>query len=128
MADTHTGHQDASHHHGPDLKIYLTIAAALAVFTAVSFVVNGLVRAHSLTALSGFAIILAVAVCKAALVGLYFMHLKYDWRYLYFMIIPAFILATMMMIVLLPDLVFSWRHDSELTSGVITNVVVPPKH
>jgi cytochrome c oxidase subunit 4 len=109
MADSHA--PGAHAHHGPDFKLYLIIAGALAVFTAVSFIVNALVRGGSLTPMAGFAIILAVAVAKATLVGLYFMHIKYDWPLLYFMLIPAFVLACMMMLVLLPDIVFAWHHD-----------------
>jgi cytochrome c oxidase subunit 4 len=52
-----------------------------------------------------------VAVVKATLVGMFFMHLKYEWAKLYFMIIPVFILGTMMMIVLMPDIVVAWHID-----------------
>ena len=52
---------------------------------------------------------MGVAVVKAFLVGLIFMHLKYDWGKLYFMIVPVFILGTMMMIVLMPDIVMAWQ-------------------
>lgn len=105
MTEAH--HDDA--HDDRLMKIYLTIAVALAVFTAASFVVNFMVRSDILTPTVGFLLILAVAVCKAVLVGLYFMHLYFDWGKLYFMIIPAFILGVMMMFVLLPDIVFAWH-------------------
>jgi cytochrome c oxidase subunit 4 len=108
MTDTHTdSHKDAGH--GPTYQIYMIIAVALAIFTAVSFVVNGQVHAGALSAFNGFLIILLVAVVKATLVGMFFMHLKYDWGKLYFLIIPAFILGTMMMFVLLPDIVLAWQ-------------------
>ena len=87
--------------HGPKLQTYLVIAAALAVFTAVSFIVNGGVRSEALEPHVGFLIILAVAIVKATLVGMYFMHVKFDWGRLYFIIIPVAMLAVMMMIVLL---------------------------
>jgi hypothetical protein len=32
-----------------------------------------------------------------------------DWRRLYYLLIPAFILGTMMMIVLMPDIVLAWH-------------------
>ena len=108
MTDTHTdSHKDAGH--GPTYQIYMIIAVALAIFTAVSFVVNGQVHNKVLTPFNGFVIILGVAIIKATLVALIFMHLKYDWSKLYFLIIPAFILGTMMMFVLLPDIVFAWQ-------------------
>jgi cytochrome c oxidase subunit 4 len=97
--------------HGPTFKLYMAVATALAVVTLVSFVVNGFVTAGSLTPVVGFIIILSVAVFKAVLVGMYFMHLKYDWGKLFFMIIPAFILATMFMVVLMPDIVLAWHND-----------------
>jgi cytochrome c oxidase subunit 4 len=105
MTDTH----DAQEHHGPNVKLYLVIGSALAVFTVVSFVVNALVQGKTLTPQVGFVIILGVAVVKAVLVAMFFMHLKYDWGRVYFMVVPVLILGTMFMIVLLPDIVFGWK-------------------
>ena len=99
-----------THHHGPKLQSYLVIGLALSIFTVVSFVVNSIVKDGTLAAQTGFFIILAVAIVKAFLVGMYFMHLKYDWPTLYFMIIPAFILGAMMALVLLPDMVLAWPY------------------
>jgi cytochrome c oxidase subunit 4 len=112
MADPHDSIAGESGHvhHGPTLTVYLVIAGILTVFTAVSFIVNDLVRHQMLSAMSGLWLILGVAVCKAALVGAFFMHLKYDWFKLYFMIIPGLILACMLVLVLLPDGVVAWRH------------------
>src|SRR5437763_481982 len=113
MADTlETGDPTTYDHtptgaHGHEVhRAYMVVAVALCVFTASSFLFNYQVRAGHITAHTGFALILAVAVCKALLVGAYFMHLKFEWGKLYFMIVPALILGTMMMIVLLPDIVF----------------------
>jgi len=114
MTDAQT-HAEA--HHGPDVKSYLVIFGALSVFTAISFVVNEFVRHDTISATTGMLLILGVAVVKAVLVGMYFMHLKYDWAKLYFMIIPCFILATMFIVVLLPDIVLAWHHDPEHQSG-----------
>jgi caa(3)-type oxidase subunit IV len=106
MADTH-GVEHAADDHGAVFKAYVTVFIALSVFTAVSFVVNQIFGIGSQT---GAAIIMIVAVIKACLVGLIFMHLKWDWYKLYFMIVPAFIIGTMMIIVLLPDIVLAWNH------------------
>jgi cytochrome c oxidase subunit 4 len=112
MADTHEpgahGHGDSHGHHGPNLIIYLSVAGALAVFTAVSFIVSAIGMAHNYV---GLTIILGVAICKASLVTAFFMHVKYDWRNVYFIIIPIMILAVMMVIVLMPDGVIGWRHS-----------------
>jgi caa(3)-type oxidase subunit IV len=97
------------HHAETNAKIYLVIFAALAVFTAISFLVNDAVRHEILGVTTGFLVILGVAICKAVLVAMFFMHLKFDWGRLYFVIIPVLLLATMMVIVLLPDMVLAWR-------------------
>jgi len=107
--DAHAGGHDD---HGGHLKTYLVIFIALSVFTIISFVVNSAVRAESLTPHAGFTIILGVAVCKAVLVAVYFMHLIFDWGKLYFLIIPALILGTLLVVVLLPDIVLAWHHPS----------------
>ena len=101
-------------HTGPTVQTYYTIAVALALFTMSSFVFNLLVTGKVFSALLGFLCILGVAVCKAGLVGAYFMHLKYEWNKLYFLIIPVFVLGVMMMIVLLPDMVFAWAPNEHL--------------
>jgi cytochrome c oxidase subunit 4 len=105
MADSH-GHEA---HAGPDLRLYMMVAAALAGFTASSFVFNRLVDAKTISHEVGFILILGVAIAKAFLVGMFFMHLKYDWGKLYFIIVPIGILGVMMMVVLLPDIVLAWK-------------------
>ena len=112
MADNH----DAAEHHGPTFKTYLIIFGALSVFTLVSFVANAMVYAGQLTAYASMAIIMTVAVCKATLVCMYFMHLKYEWSKLYFLIVPVGILAVMMIIVLWPDGVAGWHLEPETTA------------
>jgi cytochrome c oxidase subunit IV len=110
MTDDH-GHGG---HAGPSFRAYMIVAGALAVFTLASFVVNKFVRDAVIEPNIGFMLILGVAICKALLVGAVFMHLRWDWGKLYYMIIPAFILGTMMMMVLMPDIVISWKKDAEI--------------
>jgi caa(3)-type oxidase subunit IV len=108
MTDAATGHD----HAGPNVQVYYRIGGALAVFTAVSFIVNQLEQWGYLPGgvTTAFIIILGVAVVKATLVGLIFMHLKYDWGKVGFMIIPAFILGAMFFAVLMPDMVLAWMN------------------
>jgi cytochrome c oxidase subunit IV len=91
----------------------MIVAGALALFTTASFVVNSFVRDKVIEPHIGFTLILGVAVCKALLVGAVFMHLRWEWGKLYYMIVPAFILGTMMMMVLLPDAVISWQREKQ---------------
>src|SRR6516162_6825467 len=89
-----TGGADHGHadHGGHGIKPYMVVFIALSVFTVVSFVVNDMVRMDKMTVVAGFAVILGVAVVKATLVGVYFMHLKQDWGKLFFVIIPVMIM------------------------------------
>jgi len=109
MSEMHTG--DYVEAHGPSFKAYMVVFGALSIFTVVSFVVNDAVRHDVLSSQTGFLLILAVAIVKALLVAIYFMHLIVDWGKLYYFIFPTFILGTMFMIVLLPDIVLTW-HDT----------------
>lgn len=104
---THEEEEEA--HHGPNLQVYMVIGLALSIFTAVSFIVNAMVRSDWITVVVGFAIILGVAVVKSLLVALYFMHLKYDWLKVGFFIVPALILGTMFFFVFMPDIVMAWH-------------------
>jgi cytochrome c oxidase subunit 4 len=109
MADTH----HAGEHHGPSLfKVYMIIAVVLSVCTATSFFFNALARAETISHFTSFVLILGVAILKATLVAMYFMHLKWDWNLLYFLIIPAFILGAMMMVVLMPDILLGQEHEA----------------
>ncbi len=105
MADEHS----PEHHGGANVKLYMTVFLALCIFTALSFVVNLFEPVIGISV--GVAIILLVAVCKATLVTMFFMHVKWDWGKLFFIIIPVVILAIMMMVVLLPDQVVAWHHE-----------------
>src|SRR5262245_65957373 len=104
MAEGHDSHEHGGHSATP----YYVVGAALAGFTAISFIVNYFVRQGSLTPGQGFGMILAVAVIKASLVVAIFMHLKEDYRKVGFLIVQAIILGFMMMFVLTPDTVPAW--------------------
>jgi len=105
MADT-ASETSAVPHHGPDFRLYMIVFGALSVATALSFVINWIFAMGDAT---GTGMIMVVAIFKACLVAAIFMHLKWDWSKLYFLIIPVFILAVMMMFVLLPDIVLAWN-------------------
>jgi cytochrome c oxidase subunit 4 len=101
--------------HGNLFRIYMIIAGILAVATASSFIFNSLERGHVIGVVVAFLLILTVAVIKATLVGMYFMHLKWDWKLLYFIISPIAILAAMMAMVFMPDGVLGPHAD--MTQG-----------
>jgi len=107
MEQVDAKHDIVDGHAGPTVQAYVVIFVVLCVFTAISFLVNAMgINAHT-----SMAIIMGVAVCKATLVCMFFMHLKYEWMKLYFLIVPVAILGVMMMIVLLPDIVYAWQNE-----------------
>lgn len=112
MENTHPPGQTTGHgaHSEPEFGLYITIFVGLCVLTLVSFLSNQIVNhAMEMPGLS-MVIILLVSVGKATLVAMFFMHLKWDWSKLYFLVIPVVIMGVMMMIVLLPDIVLAWHH------------------
>jgi caa(3)-type oxidase subunit IV len=109
MTEPEVDNPDA--HGGAHVREYLIVFGALAIFTLVSFVANYAAHPEQgwISPFTSFVIILVVAVVKAVLVAMFFMHLKFDWGRVYFLIVPVLILGTVMMIVLLPDIVLAWR-------------------
>src|SRR5215471_9918643 len=101
-------------HHGSD-AVYLKIFAILVVCTAVSFLTVMAFWVNNLGATSGHTVVMLVAVFKATLVAMFFMHLKQDWFrsvlqpyvYLGMMVVGALIMGTILICALLPDQTFS---------------------
>jgi len=97
-------HANGDAHAAPDFQTYIYVFLALAICTILSFAVYGV-----LEGMAAAGIIMIVAVIKAALVIWIFMHVKFDWPRIYFLIVPVLILGVMMMFVLLPDIVIAWH-------------------
>jgi caa(3)-type oxidase subunit IV len=100
---TDTTHSEAEA--GPNLNTYLGIFAVLSVCTLMSFLVNHFLGQNH----TSMGIIMLISVVKAVCVAMIFMHLKFDWSRVYFLIVPVMILGVMMMLVLLPDIVLGWH-------------------
>jgi cytochrome c oxidase subunit IV len=83
--------------HAPYLKVF----AALAVFTAIEYFWAHIFRDTFLVLVLG---LLFWAVIKASMVGWYFMHLKFEGTWVYYMLVPAGILAIILTTALIPDL------------------------
>ena len=48
--------------------------------------------------------LMTLALVKASLVGLYFMHVKFEGKWVYATIVPACILAVLLVLALMPDI------------------------
>ena len=72
-------------HHGPSLRVYLTVFTALRTFTAVTVAIAFV----DLGPMNNIAM-LGIAVTKATLVILYFMHVRYGPRLVWVMAASGF--------------------------------------
>jgi cytochrome c oxidase subunit 4 len=103
-------------HESPSDKMYLAVFGALAVLTAISFLVSENVPSKLLTIL----IVMGMATLKASLVAAYFMHLKFDWSKVKVMIIPALVLSAVLVCALLPDIAFALKDAGTRTAPAST--------
>jgi cytochrome c oxidase subunit IV len=81
---------------------YLLVWVALLVLTVLEYWYAALLKDNFLVLVLG---LLFLAVVKAGLVGWYFMHLKFEGNWVYVLVVPACILATIIVFALTPDMV-----------------------
>jgi cytochrome c oxidase subunit 4 len=95
----HEAH-DSSHHIGQYFKVFL----ALCFLTMMSFFTYSDYWPFHDTPSVGWVFMMCVSCCKALLVMLFFMHLKYeaDWKYV--LTIPASIMSVFLVLALVPDI------------------------
>jgi cytochrome c oxidase subunit 4 len=92
-----TEHELHAESHAPYLKVWF----ALLVFTVIEYMYAHWFKDTFLILVLG---LMLWASIKAAMVGWYFMHLKFEGRWVYGMLIPAAILACVFIFALYPDM------------------------
>ncbi|MEA2630070.1 MAG: cytochrome c oxidase subunit, partial [Chloroflexota bacterium] len=111
--------------HAPYLKVF----SALAVFTAIEYFYAHIFKDAFVVLVLG---LLFWAVIKASMVGWYFMHLKFEGKWVYYMLVPAGILAIILTSALIPDVAMqpvTEENPEEEESGSVSLLeagVVPP--
>src|SRR5215210_5148398 len=93
-------HEHAESH----VKTYLKVFVVLLVFTVLEYFYAKFAsrfQFHIALLILG---LMTLAVTKAVLVAMYFMHLKFEGRWVYLMLVPAGILATVFIVALAPDI------------------------
>ncbi len=95
----HDSHDD--HSHGGN-GIYLLVFAGLVVLTFLSYWIGNSEIKHELPQ-AAWAGMMAVSVAKAMLVALFFMHLKWEANWKYVLTIPALMMSTFLICMLVPD-------------------------
>ena len=99
MAAAEIAAEHATESHAP----YLRVFAALAVLTAIEYYYAYFLKDHFAILVLG---LLFLAIIKAGLVGWYFMHLKFEGRWVYMMLVPVCFLAVAVVTGLAPDMAF----------------------
>ncbi len=102
MADVHPLPADmaeelAVESHAP----YVRIWAILAVLTAVEYFYALIFKDHFPVLVLG---LVSLALVKAGMVGWFFMHLKFERKWVYILIVPACVMAVFLTLALCPDM------------------------
>jgi len=104
MAASEVAEEHRTEAHAPYLKVWF----ALAILTAIEYYYAFIFKNLFLILLIG---LLVWAIVKAGLVGWFFMHLKFEGNWVYILIVPAFVLATILVLALLPDMALKENAD-----------------
>lgn len=102
MADVHPLPADIAEEltvesHAP----YVRIWAILAVLTAVEYFYALIFKDHFPVLVLG---LVSLALVKAGMVGWFFMHLKFERKWVYILIVPACVMAVFLTLALCPDM------------------------
>ncbi len=104
MAPSEVAEEHRTEAHAP----YWRVWGALLVLTVIEYYYAAMFQSVFLILLLG---LLFWAVIKAGLVGWFFMHLKFEGNWVYIMIVPAFVLATIFVLALMPDMTLKENSD-----------------
>jgi cytochrome c oxidase subunit 4 len=118
MAPSEIAEEHAAEAHAPYIKVW----GALAILTLVEYYYAAWFKDFFLVLLLG---LLFWAVIKAGLVGWFFMHLKFEGNWVYMMIIPACILATIFVAALLPDMALKENADEPIVEETSFSLPAP---
>jgi cytochrome c oxidase subunit IV len=99
---------------------YLRVWAILAVLTAIEYFYAMAFKDHFPLLVSG---LVSLALVKAGMVGWYFMHLKFEKKWVYLLIIPACVMAIFLTLMLTPDM--AMKPTDEENSGEEESWVAP---
>jgi cytochrome c oxidase subunit 4 len=98
--------------HTPYMKVFW----ALLVFTILEYLYARFLPVGFVALVSG---LMVLALTKAFLVGWYFMHLKFEGRWIYLMLVPVGLLAMIVVLGLTPDIAF--HEDPSAVSAAVAD-------
>ena len=103
-------HDEHSQHHG-SLGLFTMVFLGLLALTITSFAIaNSPLMDNPLV---GWVGMMTVSVCKALMVILFFMHLKWEANWKYVLTIPASIMSVFLILMLVPDIGERFHYYSE---------------
>jgi cytochrome c oxidase subunit 4 len=105
--------------HAPYMKVW----AILAVLTAIEYFYAMIFKDAFLVLILG---LVSLALVKACMVGWYFMHLKFERKWVYILIIPACVMAIFLTLALYPDM--AMKPIVEENPGEEETWTVPAEH
>ncbi len=118
MSASEVAAEHATEAHAPYMKVF----AGLAVLTAVEYFYASWFKDYFGILILG---LLLLAMVKAGMVGWYFMHLKFEGNWVYIMIVPAMVLATILTLALCPDVVLKPIPDENPGEDTEASYVIP---
>ena len=123
MSETNLTHDQEMHaeSHSPYIKVFL----GLAVLTAVEYFYARVFKDTFSTLVLG---LMFLAVVKASMVGWFFMHLKFEGRWVYYMLVPAAFLAAVFIFALTPDIAMQPAADEATAEDETTAAVSASPH
>ena len=98
-APEHQPHAGAAVAHASHRKTYLQVFVWLAVLTAAEVAIVFIPMARQIMV----TLLCALAITKAALVAMYFMHLKFERKTLALVVLTPLVLAGILILGLMPD-------------------------
>ncbi len=88
---------------------YLRIWGILLVLTVLEYFYARILAGHMTALIAG---LMTMALVKAALVALYFMHVKFEGRWVYLLMAPVTFLAVVLVLALVPDMAYPSRTEA----------------
>ena len=103
------GHTEAMpHHHVPYYAVFGVLVVLTVVTVAVAFI-----EIHS--EIAKVLLALAIASIKASAVAFFFMHLKFEGKLIYLILIVPLLLCILLVVALIPDIVYGLPFDRMAT-------------
>ena len=99
---------------------YMRVWSILAMLTGVEYFYAMIFKDHFAILVLG---LVCMALVKAAMVGWFFMHLKFERKWVYILIVPACVMAVFLTLALCPDM--AMKPADEENSGEEESWVVP---